>query len=88
MDQENIDEILRKPLIKKLQDMQKGLEGNIDFVYQNSLVCADKCDMVEYARANGQIWGLTFAKGMLDAILRLEDRRVLWDTGRKSDISE
>jgi hypothetical protein len=88
MNTKDINEIFRKPLLEKLQDMQKGLEGNIDFIYQNSLVCADKCDMVEYARANGQIWGLQFAKGMLDAILRLEDRRVIWDKAKESDTSE
>ncbi len=88
MDQFDINEILRKPLLEKLKDMQKGLEGNIDSVYQNALNCDVRCDMVEYARCNGQIWGLTFAKGMLDAILRLEDRRILWDKEKGSDTSE
>jgi hypothetical protein len=78
MNLDNIDQIMQKPLIEKLQDMQKALEEVIDSIYQNSLICADMCDMVEYARTNGQIWGLTFAKGMLEAILR-EETRILCD---------
>ncbi len=88
MNQDSIEEILTKSLMEKLMDMQKGLEGNIAMVYQNSFICENQCDMVEYARANGQIWGLTFAKAMLDAILRLEDKRILWELERKSDTKE
>jgi len=52
------------------------------------MIFADQANMVEYARVNGQIWGLQFAKGMLDAILRLENKRVIWDKVKESAIKE
>jgi len=88
MDQEDIREILHKPLIEKLKDMQAGMQNNLDAIYQNSMIFADQANMVEYARVNGQIWGLQFAKGMLDAILRLENKRVIWDKVKESAIKE
>ncbi len=88
MDQDDIKNILHKPLMEKLKDMQEGMQNNLDAIYQNSMIFADQANMVEYARVNGQIWGLQFAKGMLDAILRLEDKRVIWDKAKESDISE
>ena len=39
MDHDNIDERLGKPLIEKLQDMQKRLQKNIDVVYLQCFIC-------------------------------------------------
>lgn len=88
MDHEDIKAILNKPLLQKLQDMQAGLQNNLDAIYVNSEIMAERANATEYARANGQIWGLQFAKGMLDAILRLEEKRQLWEQGKESAISE
>jgi hypothetical protein len=83
MDNEDIMAILHKPLMEKLKDMQAGIQNNLHAIYQDSMIFADQGNMVEYARVNGKIWGLQFAKGMLDAILRLEDRRIIWDKAKE-----
>jgi len=88
MNPDDIKDILHKPLIEKLKDMQQGLQLNIAIIYESSTVCGDCENEKEYARANDQIWGLQFAKGMLDSILRLEERRELWDKEKESVTSE
>lgn len=88
MDPDDIKAILHKPLLEKLKIMQESLQWNIDVIYKQSAADTEECNMTEYARAKGQIWGLQFAKGVLDAILRLEERRDLWDKEKKSDTSE
>lgn len=88
MDPDDIKSILHKPLLEKLKIMQESLQCNIDVIYKQSEADTEECNMTEYARANGQIWGLQYAKGMLDAILRLEEGRDLWDKEKKSDTKE
>ena len=85
---EVVKEMLNNPLLENLKDMQNALKGNIESIYGISTAASDNCDMTEYARANGQIWGLQFAKSMLDSILRLEERRHLWDKEKESVTSE
>jgi esterase/lipase len=88
MDYEDIKDILHKPLIEKLKDMQEVMQYNLDAIYKNSMIFANQDNMVEYARVNGQIWELQFAKEMLDIILCLEERRKIWGKEKESDIKE
>ena len=69
---DDVNKILNKPTLDKIKHALQGIDGNISVIYENSMAMQDE---VEYARANGQIWGLTFAKGMLEALIRLEERK-------------
>lgn len=82
---EDIASILNKPILDKLRDASFGLNGNIKILYDMSERYVDIKDNVEYARYNGQIWGLAFAKGMIDSIIRLEESRAYHQEKEKED---
>jgi hypothetical protein len=69
---EDIKEILSRPLMRKLEDMLMGIEGNIEVILKDE----SKIDHpVEYARLNGMLYGYQHCKCMLEAVIRLEKRR-------------
>jgi hypothetical protein len=68
----NIQEILKRPLIDKIKHMHKEILGNIECIFKESENCNHP---IEHARYNGQVYAFTLCRGMVEAILRLEDRR-------------
>lgn len=68
----SIQELLSRPLITKLMDMHRGIVGNLECILKDSENCEDP---VEYARLNGQVYAFAVCRGMVEAILRLEERR-------------
>lgn len=69
MDQDLID-MLNQSISKKLEGSILGLKGNIDIH-----LAMTNLSEIEHARNNGFIAGLNICKGMLEAILRLEEAR-------------
>jgi hypothetical protein len=68
----SIQELLSRPLITKLKDMHRGILGNLECVLKDSEDCPDP---IEYARMNGMVYAFTLCRGMIEAILRLEERK-------------
>jgi hypothetical protein len=69
---EDIKEILSRPLMRKLEDMLQGIDGNIEAILKDE----SKLNYpTEYARLNGTLYGYQHCKCMLEAIIRLEKRK-------------
>ena len=68
---EEIKYMLNKPLMEKLDDMRFGIQGNIKAIFDQE----PNSNRLHLSHENGQIYAFSLCLGMLDAIMRLEDRR-------------